>query len=98
MVDVNLKDNYGKTALEYSVDHSWVVSDELDMARALVEKGATVTPSVSRIMFRRGINKDKLYNNKPSNIVTSLSNKKDANLLANKVFFSALRTLDKFFK
>ena len=97
-IDVNLKDNYGKTALEYSVDHSWVVSDELDMARALVEKGATVTPSVSRIMFRRGINKDKLYNNKPSNIVTSLSNKKDANLLANKVFFSALRTLDKFFK
>ena len=68
--DVNCKDYYGYTPLYYSVNHNWFLSDELDMARALVRKGATVTSDVRNVLNRRNIEPDALYNNQSSNAGT----------------------------
>lgn len=70
--DVNIKDMSGYTALEYSLDHNWTFSDELDMARALVKKGAEVTSRARRIMRENNIESSKLYNNESSNLATKL--------------------------
>lgn len=61
--DVNATDNYGSTPLEYALDHSWTFIAELDLPRALVRKGATVTYSAEQIMRRRKIKRANLYNN-----------------------------------
>ena len=68
--DVNIRDRYGHTALEYSLDHHWTFSDELDMARELVKKGAEVTKRAISIMREHNIEFSKLYNNESSNIAT----------------------------
>lgn len=61
--DVNAKDKYGHTPLEYALDHSWTFTAELDLPRALVRKGATVTYGAEQIMRRRKIKRSNLYNN-----------------------------------
>ncbi|MBR0288482.1 MAG: ankyrin repeat domain-containing protein, partial [Selenomonadaceae bacterium] len=61
--DVNAKDNSGSTPLEFALDHSWKFTAELDLPRALVRKGATVTYRAKEIMRRRGIKESNLYNN-----------------------------------
>ena len=60
--DVNATDNYGSTPLEYALDHSWTFTAELDLPRALVKKGATVTYGAKQVMRRRGIKESNLYN------------------------------------
>lgn len=64
--DVNAKDNLGSTPLEYALDHSWTFTAELDLPRALVRKGATVTYEAKQIMRRRKIKESNLYNNSPN--------------------------------
>ena len=61
--DVNAKDKFGRTPLEYALDHSWTFTAELDLPRALVRKGATVTYGAEQIMQRRKIKRSNLYNN-----------------------------------
>lgn len=77
-VDVNLTDDAGYTPLMLSVDHSWIFSDELDLARALVKKGASTSvcakdgQTVESIMRTRKIDPSKLHNTKASNWFTKL--------------------------
>ena len=68
--DVNSTDYSGYTPLYYSVDHTWYLSDELGMARALVQKGAVVNESVRYVLRRHNIEPDALHSNQSSNIGT----------------------------
>lgn len=77
-VDVNLTDDDGYTPLMLSVDHRWTFSDELGLARALVQKGASTSvrakngKTVETIMRSHHIDPSKLYNTKASNWFTKL--------------------------
>ena len=87
-VNVNRKDIYGKTALDYSLDHDWTFSDELDMARALVRKGAEVSSDTRYIMKKHNIESSKLYNNESSNVATKLWKDFESGKVTQKIFKS----------
>lgn len=76
--NVNIVDDNGYTALMLSVDHKWSFSDELEMARALVGKGADKNirandgNTVYSIMRRHNIDPAKLDNNSSSNWFTKM--------------------------
>ena len=68
----NISDTSGRTPLEYSLDHTWYLSDELDMSRALVKAGATITYTASSIMKRKYIEPNALRNGSSSNVGTKV--------------------------
>lgn len=76
--NVNLTDDDGYTPLMLSVDHKWTFSDELDLARALVNKGASTSirakdgKTVDSIMRSHNIDPAKLHNTESSNWFTKL--------------------------
>lgn len=68
----NTKDTSGHTPLEYALDHTWYLSDELDMPRALVRAGAEITYTARSIMKRKYIEPSALRNGSSSNVGTKL--------------------------
>lgn len=68
----NIKDTSGRTPLEYALDHTWYLSDELDMPRALVRAGAEITSTARSIMKRKYIEPSALRNDSSSNVGTKL--------------------------
>lgn len=86
--DVNIEASSGLTALEYSLKHDWTFSDELDMARALVKKGAKVTDYARHIMREKNIDSSKLYNNESSNVATKLWKDFESGKVTQKIFKS----------
>ena len=65
--DLNWQDDDGFTALMLSVNHKWHLSDELDLAKALIQKGAEANISsadgenLNSILAKQNIKIDKLY-------------------------------------
>lgn len=76
--DVNVKDFAGYTPLMYSLKHRWYISDELDMARALIDAGASVNvksdngETVDDILSMNNIKRSKLFNKESSNFFMNL--------------------------
>ena len=77
LVAVN-KDFAGYTPLMYSLKHRWYISDELDMARALIDAGASVNvksdngETVDDILSMNNIKRSKLFNKESSNFFMNL--------------------------
>ncbi len=77
-IDLDMKDDDGNTPLMLSVDHRWIFSDELGMARALVSAGANTRcsnhygRSLDDILRKRNIRRSKLFNNESSNWLSKL--------------------------
>ena len=77
-IDINAQDGDGNTAAMLSVDHSWVFSDELDLVRALVKRGANLNlrnnanETIDDILRKNNIKKSKLFDNSSTNFFLNL--------------------------
>ena len=77
-LNINIQNYLGYTPIMYSVDHKWTFSDELDLARELVKKGADLSltnrsgETVNDIMRGHNIDPAKLHNTSSSNFFTKL--------------------------